>query len=310
MRNVVEVKDLVKHYRKIKAVDGISFCVYENEIFGMVGPNGAGKTTTIECIEGLKKADTGLIKVLGLNPATNRERINERIGVQLQETNYQDRIKVYEICELFTSLYKEPSNYVELLKRFDLYEFKNHYVMKLSGGQKQKLSIILALISNPEIIFLDELTTGLDPKARRDMWQIVKEFKNEGRTIFLTTHYMEEAEELCDRVAIVDNGKIIALGTPEELIERSEIENTITFETKNIAIEALKKVKGVHQATFVNGEVKILGLGEDLLKDIVEFLYSNKIYFKNLKTKQPNLEDTFLKLTGREYAGGNNENLN
>lgn len=310
MRSVVVVKDLVKHYGRIKAIDGISFSIYENEIFGMVGPNGAGKTTTIECIEGLKKPDTGVIEVLGLNPATNRERIYERIGVQLQETSFQDRIKIYEICELFTSLYREPLNYIELLKRFDLYEFKNNFVMKLSGGQKQKLSIILALISNPEIIFLDELTTGLDPKARRDIWQIVKEFKNEGRTIFLTTHYMEEAEELCDRVAIVDNGKIIALGTPEELIERSEIENTITFETKNIAIEALKKVKGVHQATFVNGEVKILGLGEDLLKDVVEFLYSNKIYFKNLRTKQPNLEDTFLKFTGKEYAGGNNESFN
>ncbi len=310
MRNVVVVEDLVKHYGKIKAVDGVSFSVYENEIFGMVGPNGAGKTTTIECIEGLKKQDAGVIEVLGLNPSTNREKIYEHIGVQLQETNYQDRIKVYEICELFTSLYKGPLNYIELLKRFDLYEFENHYVMKLSGGQKQKLSIILALISNPKIIFLDELTTGLDPKARRDMWQIVKELRSEGRTIFLTTHYMEEAEELCDRVAIVDDGRIIALDTPEGLIEKSGIENTITFETKNIDIEALKRVDGVHQITFINGEVKILGLGDDLLKDVVDFLYSNKIYFKNLRTKQPNLEDTFLKFTGREYTGGNNENLN
>ena len=310
MRSVVVVKDLVKHYGRIKAIDGISFSIYENEIFGMVGPNGAGKTTTIECIEGLKKPDTGAIEVLGLNPSTNRGSIYERIGVQLQETSFQDRIKIYEICELFVSFYKRPLSYIELLKRFDLYEFKNHYVMKLSGGQKQKLSIILSLISNPEIIFLDELTTGLDQKARRGMWQIMKELRKEGRTIFLTTHYMEEAEELCDRVAIVDNGKIIALGTLEELIERSEIENTITFETNNIDIEALKKVKGVHQATFVNGEVKILGLGEDLLKDIVEFLYSNKIYFKNLRTKQPNLEDTFLKFTGKEYIGGNNESFN
>ena len=310
MRNVVVVEDLVKHYGKIKAVDGVSFSVYENEIFGMVGPNGAGKTTTIECIEGLKKQDAGVIEVLGLNPSTNREKIYDHIGVQLQETNYQDRIKVYEICELFTSLYKEPLNYSELLKRFDLYEFENHYVMKLSGGQKQKLSIILALISNPKIIFLDELTTGLDPKARRDMWQIVKELRSEGRTIFLTTHYMEEAEELCDRVAIVDDGRIIALDTPEGLIEKSGIENTITFETKNIDIEALKRVDGVHQITFINGEVKILGLGDDLLKDVVDFLYSNKIYFKNLRTKQPNLEDTFLKFTGKEYTGGNNENLN
>ena len=310
MKNVVVVEDLVKHYGKIKAVDGVSFSVYENEIFGMVGPNGAGKTTTIECIEGLKKPDTGVIEVLGLNPATNRERIYERIGVQLQETSFQDRIKIYEICELFVSFYKRPLSYIELLKRFDLYEFKNHYVMKLSGGQKQKLSIILALISNPEIIFLDELTTGLDPKARRDMWQIVKEMRSEGRTIFLTTHYMEEAEELCDRVAIVDEGRIIALDTPEGLIEKSGIEHTVTFETENIDIEALKRVNGVHQITFVNGEVKILGLGDDLLKDVVDFLYANNIYFKNLKTKQPNLEDTFLKFTGKEYIGGNNENFN
>jgi len=307
---VIEVNNLIKNYGKIKAVDGVSFEVNEGEIFGMVGPNGAGKTTTIECIEGLRKPDKGIINVLNLNPSTDREKFYEKVGIQLQETNYQDKIKVYEICELFTSLYKKPLNYNDLLKRFELYDFKNGFVMKLSGGQKQKLSIILALISNPEIIFLDEITTGLDPKARRDMWKIVKELKNEGKTIFLTTHYMEEAEFLCDRVSIIDKGKIVELDTPEKLIEKSGIEDMISFETKNIDIEELKRVKGVNKVSFKNGEVTIYGRGEDLLKEIVDYLYLNKIYFKNLRTKKPNLEDTFLKFTGREYREAKNENLN
>jgi ABC-2 type transport system ATP-binding protein len=307
---VIEVNNLIKNYGKIKAVDGVSFDVNEGEIFGMVGPNGAGKTTTIECIEGLRKPDEGIINVLNLNPSTDREKFYEKVGVQLQETNYQDKIKVYEICELFASLYKKPLNYTDLLKRFGLYDFKNGFVMKLSGGQKQKLSIILALISNPEIIFLDEITTGLDPKARRDMWEIVKELKNEGKTIFLTTHYMEEAEFLCDRVAIIDKGKIVELDTPEKLIEKSGIEDMISFETKDINIEELKKVKGVNKVSFKNGEVTIYGRGEDLLKEVVDYLYLNRINFKNLKTKKPNLEDTFLKFTGREYVEVKDENLN
>ena len=307
---VIEVNNLIKNYGKIKAVDGVSFEVNEGEIFGMVGPNGAGKTTTIECIEGLRKPDKGIINVLNLNPSTDREKFYEKVGIQLQETNYQDKIKVYEICELFTSLYKKPLNYNDLLKRFELYDFKNGFVMKLSGGQKQKLSIILALISNPEIIFLDEITTGLDPKARRDMWKIVKELKDEGKTIFLTTHYMEEAEFLCDRVAIIDKGKIVELDTPEKLIEKSGIEDMISFETKDINIEELKKVKGVNEVSFKNGEVTIYGRGEDLLKEVVDYLYLNRIYFKNLKTKKPNLEDTFLKFTGREYVEVKDENLN
>ena len=307
---VIEVNNLIKNYGKVKAVDGVSFEVNEGEIFGMVGPNGAGKTTTIECIEGLRKPDKGIINVLNLNPSTDREKFYEKVGIQLQETNYQDKIKVYEICELFTSLYKKPLNYNDLLKRFELYDFKNAFVMKLSGGQKQKLSIILALISNPEIIFLDEITTGLDPKARRDMWKIVKELKNEGKTIFLTTHYMEEAEFLCDRVSIIDKGKIVELDTPEKLIEKSGIEDMISFETKDIDIEELKRVKGVNKVSFKNGEVTIYGRGEDLLKEVVDYLYLNKIYFKNLRTKKPNLEDTFLKFTGREYREAKNENLN
>ena len=226
---VVEVRSLCKNYGSVRAVDGISFDVKDNEIFCMVGPNGAGKTTTIECIEGLRKPDSGEIRVLGLEPYREKEKLYQLIGVQLQETSYQDSIKVWEICQLFSSFYKNPLSYEELLKKFELYEKKNSYVSKLSGGQRQKLSIILALIPNPEIVFLDELTTGLDPQARRSMWTFIKGLREEGRTIFLTTHYMEEAEYLSDRVAIMYHGHIVALDTPKNLIEKSEIEEKIIF---------------------------------------------------------------------------------
>lgn len=307
--NVIEVKNLKKYYGMIKAVDDVSFYVEEGEIFGMVGPNGAGKTTTIECVEGLRKPTEGDIKVLGLNPNKNRENLYQNISIQLQETSYQDKIKVSEICELFSSFYKNNLDFIELLKKFELIKFKNSFVMKLSGGQKQKLSIILALISNPKIIFLDEITTGLDPKARRDMWSMIKDLKKEGRTVFLTTHYMEEAEFLCDRVAIIDNGKIIALDTPKKLVEQSKIEEMISFETNFVDIEKLKKIKGVNNVFVKDKEVILFGKSEDLLKDLVIYLYSEKIDFRNLKTKKPNLEDTFLKLTGRHYQEEKNENV-
>lgn len=310
---VIEVNNLKKYYGKIKAVDDVSFYVNEGEIFGMVGPNGAGKTTTIECIEGLRDPTEGEIKVLSLNPSKNRESLYQNISIQLQETSYQDKIKVYEICELFSSFYKDPLNYLELLEKFELMKFKNIFVVKLSGGQKQKLSIILALISNPKIIFLDEITTGLDPKARRNMWNMIKNLKNEGRTVFLTTHYMEEAEFLCDRVAIMDSGKIIAIDTPEKLIKISGIEEMISFESNYDDIEnlkeKLKEIKGVNNVFILDKEVKIFGKSEDLLKDLIIYLYSEKIVFKNLKTKKPNLEDTFLKLTGRHFEEEKNENI-
>jgi ABC-2 type transport system ATP-binding protein len=307
MNYVIEVKNLKKYYKEIKAVDGISFEVYENEIFGMVGPNGAGKTTAIECIEGLRKPDSGEIKVLGLNPNKDREILYQKISVQLQETSYQDKIKVYEICELFSSFYKNPINYKELLERFELIDFKNSFVMKLSGGQKQKLSIILALIPNPKIIFLDEITTGLDPKARRDMWQMIKDLKIEGRTIFITTHYMEEAETLCDRVAIIDKGKIIALDTPKKLIEKSGLMDNITFEAENLNYDELEKILGVSKVVLEDNKVTIYGKGEDLLKNVIDYLYLKKVNFKNLKTKSPNLEDIYLFLTGKKYEGVINE---
>ncbi|MDI6861384.1 MAG: ABC transporter ATP-binding protein [Caldisericia bacterium] len=298
---VIEVKDLKKYYGEIKAVDGVSFYVSKGEVFGMVGPNGAGKTTTIECIEGLRKPTSGEIRVLGLNPYEKREILYKRISVQLQETRYQDKIKVYEILKLFSSFYEKPLNYEYLLERFELKTLKNSFVSDLSGGQKQKLSIILALLPNPEIIFLDELTTGLDPKARRDMWKFILDLKKEGKTIFLTTHYMEEAENLCDRVAIIDHGKIIALDAPENIIKMSNLNEIITFEGEFMPQEKFYQIKGLTNFISQNGIITLFGKGEDFLKNVVDFLYTNKIYFKNLKTKKPNLEDVYLSLTGRVY---------
>ncbi len=303
---VIEVKDLKKYYGEIKAVDRISFYVEDGEIFGMVGPNGAGKTTTIECIEGLRKRDFGEIKVLGEEPYNNKK-LYEKISIQLQETNYQDKIKVCEILKLFSSFYKKTINWEELLKKFNLYDFRNSFIMKLSGGQKQKLSIILALIPDPQILFLDELTTGLDPKARRDMWNFIKEMKEMGKTIFLTTHYMEEAENLCDRVAIIDKGKIIALDSPRNLIKNSGLEDSIVFEGENLNQEDLRKIKGVSRVFIENDRVTIYGKGEDLLKNVVDYLYMKKINYKNLKTKSPNLEDIYLSLTGKKYEEVKNE---
>ncbi|MCX8095165.1 MAG: ABC transporter ATP-binding protein [Caldisericia bacterium] len=298
---IIEVNDLKKYYGVIKAVDGLSFYVFKGEVFGMVGPNGVGKTTTIECVEGLRKPTSGEIKVLGMNPYKNRENLYKKISVQLQETRYQDKIKVWEILKLFSSFYEKGVNYEELLEKFDLKNFKNSFVSDLSGGQRQKLSIILALIPDPEIVFLDELTTGLDPKARRDMWKFILDLKKVGKTIFLTTHYMEEAEVLCDRVAIIDKGKIIALDTPSNLIKMSNLDEVIKFEGDVFDLEKFYQIKGITKVLLQNGEITLMGKGEDFLKNVVDFLYTNKVNFKNLKTKKPNLEDTYLSLTGKIY---------
>lgn len=215
---VIKVEHLRKVYNKVVAVNDISFEVQEGEIFGMVGPNGAGKTTTIECLESLRNPDSGKISVLGLNPLNDGYTLRERIGIQLQEATLYDRIRVWEALDLFASFYHHSIDWNSLLETLGLEDKRNSYINKLSGGQKQRLYIALALVNDPELIFLDELTTGLDPQARRMMWKLVQDIRNQGKTVFLTTHYMEEAEQLCNRVAIIDRGHIIALDTPENLI--------------------------------------------------------------------------------------------
>ncbi len=301
---VIEVKNLVKNYSDTKAVDGVSFSVAEGENFGMIGPNGAGKTTTIECLEGIRQPSSGIIEVLGLSPYKDRKKLYESIGTQLQETQYQDRIKVFELCRLFSSFYANPAPYEKLLGEFELSDKQKSYVNQLSGGQRQRLSIILALIPSPKIVFLDELTTGLDPQARHAMWDLIKSLKNKGITVFLTTHFMDEAEVLCDRVAVIDHGKIIALDAPKNLIMTSEVETKIIFNSQALDLEhSLKTLKGVTKVQQDGNEVSIYGTDKSILGDLISLLQSNGIEFSNLTTEEPSLEDVFLKLTGRKIRG-------
>lgn len=224
METTIKVDKLCKAYPGIRAVENLEFQVSRGEVFGLLGANGAGKSTTIECILGAKKPDSGTVAILGMNPHRERKRLFERVGVQFQEANYQDKITVKELCEETYCLYKRPADYEALLKQFGLGSKAKNMVNELSGGEKQKLFIVLALISNPEVVFLDELTTGLDTKARRSVWNSLSELKNRGLTIFLTSHFMDEVETLCDRIGILKNGRLIFCGTVQEAINASPYE--------------------------------------------------------------------------------------
>lgn len=225
MSTCIEVNNFTKTFHGRNVVDGLSFSVQTGEVFGLLGHNGAGKSTTIDLLLGLKKADSGSGTIFGMNPRENRKKVFERVGVQLQSSNYQNNIRVDEICQQMSALYKNPQDYHKLLEFFSLEKFERSQVNKLSGGERQKLSVALALINHPEIVFLDELTTGLDTAARRDVWRRLKELKNNGTTIFLTTHYMEEAESLCDRICLIKDGKKVVEGTVQEVVEKSPYDN-------------------------------------------------------------------------------------
>lgn len=220
----IKIDNLCKAYGNVQAVNNVSISVNRGEVFGLLGENGAGKSTTIECILGTKKLDHGEISILGMNPQTERKELFERVGVQFQESNYQDKITVKELCEVTGAFYKQPLEYTELLKQFGLLDKCKSQVSELSGGQKQRLFIILALIPNPEVVFLDELTTGLDAKARRDVWKSLSNLKEKGLTIFLTSHFMDEIEALCDRICILKKGSCVFYGTVQEAIERNPFE--------------------------------------------------------------------------------------
>jgi len=298
---IIEVRDLVKNYSGIQAVDHISFEVYEGDIFGMVGPNGAGKTTTIECIEGLRHPDAGNIRVLGSDPGRNGYALRKQIGIQLQESALPDRIKIWEAMEMFASFYPKKVDGDDLLEKLGLTEKKKAVFSKLSGGQKQRLFIALALINDPEVVFLDELTTGLDPKARRSIWDLVLDIRDRGKTVFLTTHFMEEAERLCNRVAIVDQGKIVALDTPSNLISSLGSEYRVVFTVSDTFDKSIfEKIPAVSKIEQVDEQVTIQGKEEGLLSGIVNALEKGNIRFRNLRTEQPTLEDVFLTITGKE----------
>jgi ABC-2 type transport system ATP-binding protein len=296
---VIAVSGLGKRYGRTVAVDDVSLDVFEGEIFGLIGPNGAGKTTTMECVEGNRTPDKGTISVLGLDPRRDANVLRQRIGVQHQEAHLQKRIKVWEAVDLWRSLYPRVVDTDALLSRLGLEAKRNAWFMTLSGGQKQRLFIALALIHEPEVVFLDELTTGLDPQARRAIWALVTGIRDRGTTVFLTTHLMEEAEKLCDRVAIIEHGRIIELGTPEELVQKHCPERTVVFtsEDANVA-ERLEGLGAVERADGSGATYMIRGAGDDFVTDVINIIAREGIRVRGFRTEIPTLEDVFLRLTG------------
>jgi ABC-2 type transport system ATP-binding protein len=299
-RTVIQVSKLRKTYGRTVAVDEVSFEVNDGEIFGLIGPNGAGKTTTMECIEGVRTPDQGTISVLGLDPFRDVYKLQDRIGVQLQQAQLQKRIKVWEAVDLWASLYKKKATDGErLLEQLGLADKRDAWFMNLSGGQKQRLFIALALINDPEVVFLDELTTGLDPQARRAIWDLVRGIRERGKTVFLTTHLMEEAEKLCDRVAIIEHGRIIDIDSPERLVDRHCPERTVILATDDPTAEGmLRKMPPVEEVSCNGLRFTIRGRGDDFVTEVIRCLSENRIRVTDFRTILPNLEDVFLKLTG------------
>jgi ABC-2 type transport system ATP-binding protein len=298
-RPVIQVSGIRKTYGATVAVSDVSFEVGEGEIFGLIGPNGAGKTTTMECVEGVRRPDRGVISILGLDPFRDVYRLQNRIGVQLQQAQLQKRIKVWEAVDLWASLYTRAVDGDRLLEQLGLAGKRNAWFMTLSGGQKQRLFIALALINDPEVVFLDELTTGLDPQSRRAIWELVRGIRERGKTVLITTHLMEEAERLCDRVAIIEHGKIIDIGKPEELVARHCPSRTVVLTTEDpLAEEHLHAIPSAETVTRQDSRFTIQGQGEDFVTEVIHCLSENRIRVTDFRTVLPNLEDVFLKLTG------------
>jgi len=298
-RPVIQVSGIRKTYGTTVAVAGVSFEVVEGEIFGLIGPNGAGKTTTMECVEGVRRPDHGDIKILGLDPFRDTYRLQNLIGVQLQQAQLQKRIKVWEAVDLWASLYPKPVNGDRLLEQLGLSNKRNALFMTLSGGQKQRLFIALALINDPEVVFLDELTTGLDPQSRHAIWDLIRGIRDRGKTVFMTTHLMEEAERLCDRVAIIEHGQIIDIGSPTELVGRHCPTRTVVLDTDNAAAEErLNGIQSAETVTRQESRFTIQGRGDDFVTEVIQCLAENRIRVTDFRTVLPNLEDVFLNLTG------------
>jgi ABC-2 type transport system ATP-binding protein len=300
MHPVIRVSGVRKTYGSTVAVADVSFDVHHGEIFGLIGPNGAGKTTTMECIEGLRTPDRGGISVLGLDPFRQVYKLQDRIGVQLQQAQLQKRIKVWEAVDLWASLYRKKAVDGErLLAQLGLTDKRDAWFMNLSGGQQQRLFIALALINDPEVVFLDELTTGLDPQSRRAIWELVRGIRERGKTVFLTTHLMEEAERLCDRVAIIEHGRIIDIDTPERLVARHCPERTVVLASDDPgAEERFRAIPGVQSVVRAELRFTIRGGSDDLVTEVIHCLSENRIRVTDFRTILPNLEDVFLKLTG------------
>lgn len=297
MSFIISVQNLHKTYGKTIAIDDVSFEVAEGEIFGLLGPNGAGKTTTVECLQGLRHPDSGTIRVLGLDPRHEAQALRRRIGSQLQESALPDRIKVWEALDLFASVTSNALDWHVLLEQWGLAEKRKASFSSLSGGQRQRLFIALSLVNNPEVVFLDEMTTGLDPAARRVAWDLIRAIRDRGTTVVFVTHFMDEAENLCDRVAIVDRGKIVASDTPPGLIASHATEVRVIFSTDKTDLAWLEKVSGVKKVTRRGTRLEVKGSGP-LLALVAAALVEHGIVPADLRVEQPTLEDVFLKVTG------------
>jgi ABC-2 type transport system ATP-binding protein len=300
MTAVIEVRNLHKTYGDTVAVDDISFSVQEGEIFGILGPNGAGKTTTVECVEGLRTADRGEVSVLGLDPLRDRPELTQQLGVQLQDSQLPDRLKVAEALDLYSSFYRAPADWRALLDVLGLTDKAGTRFKKLSGGQKQRLSIALALVGNPRVAVLDELTSGLDPQARRDTWELIEGVRDRGVTIVLVSHFMEEAERLCDRVAVIDSGRVVAIDTPAALAEGVDTEQRIQFRPSAPLDDALLKSLPEVTSVLHRGEVVVVTGNSNAINAVMSVLARNHIVAQQLRVEQARLEDAFLALT-REH---------
>jgi len=295
---IIEVSGLRKAYGSIVAVQDVSLAVEEGEIFGILGPNGAGKTTTVECVSGLRDRDGGDISVLGLDPKRDRAALRECVGVQLQEGSLRPKLTVAETVNLFASFYSKPADAGELLEMLGLAPKRDDYYKKLSGGQKQRLSIALALIGNPKIAILDELTTGLDPQARRDTWGLIESVRDRGVTVLLVTHFMDEAERLCDRVAVIDGGRVVAMDTPAALAERFGGGNHMRFRpSRPLADRVLTELPEVSRLEHEGTRVVVSGTG-DLLNAVVRALATEGVEALEVQLESASLEDAFLRLIG------------
>jgi ABC-2 type transport system ATP-binding protein len=294
---VIQVENLRKSYKDVVAVDGISFEVSQGEILGLLGPNGAGKTTIVECLQGLRHPTSGTIRVLGLDPFTSTGALRRRIGSQLQDSELPQRIKVWEALELFSSITPGVNGWKKLMKQWDLEEKANASFSSLSGGQRQRLFIALALVNHPELVFLDEMTTGLDPVARHVAWDLIKEIRASGTTVVLVTHFMDEAEELCDRLAIVDKGKLIALDSPGALTAKLTTNIRAAFSYSGNDLPWLKDISQVKKVTRTEKAIEIEGMGA-VVSLVAAALVNHGIVPDDLRIRQPSLEDVFLTLTG------------
>jgi ABC-2 type transport system ATP-binding protein len=299
MTAVIDVRHLHKTYAETVAVDDVSFTVHEGEIFGILGPNGAGKTTTVECIEGLRKRDGGEITVLGLDPRRHRAELTQHLGVQLQDSHLPDQLEVGEALELYSAFYRTPADWRELVDVLGLGAKIKTKFAKLSGGQQQRLSIALALLGSPQVAVLDELTTGLDPQARRDTWDLIESVRDRGVTIVLVTHFMEEAERLCDRVALIDAGRVVALDTPAALAENAQAEQRIRFRPSVLIDDSLFTSLPDVTSISHSGDVVVITGNSNALSAVMSVLARHQVVAEQLRVEQASLEDAFLKLTSR-----------